>query len=55
MEEEKSNLDPQTVFTLNHSDIPKGVTQCQVHQWRERNEYEIECPICGTCNIIKSR
>ena len=53
MEEEKSNLDPQTVFTLNHSDIPKGTTQCENHTWETLNEHERICHRCNTIQIIK--
>ena len=51
--EEKSSLDPQTVFTIKHSDIPKGVTQCVKHTWVKHSENEIRCPICGTVNIVR--
>ena len=51
---EKDPLDPQTVFTIKHSDIPKGQTQCQVHTWVKHSENEIRCPQCGTVNIVKN-
>lgn len=53
--EEKSSLDPQTVFTINHSDIPKGKTQCKFgeHKWQELNDKEMYCPICESAIIIK--
>lgn len=50
---EEDNLDPQTVFTLNHSDIPKGVSQCENHAWETLNDKEIICRKCNTVNIIK--
>jgi hypothetical protein len=49
---EKDPLDPQTVFTIKHSDIPKGVTQCQVHAWEKLNDNEIICRVCNTVNIV---
>jgi hypothetical protein len=53
MEEEKDPLDPQTVFTIKHSDIPKGITQCIKHEWRKLNDNEIECTKCPTVLIVK--
>jgi hypothetical protein len=50
---EKDPLDPQTVFTIKHSDIPKGVTQCQNHSWEVLNDHEIICKKCNTVNIVK--
>jgi hypothetical protein len=52
--EEKSidPLDPQTVFTIKHSEIPKGITQCQKHEWVKHSENEIRCLKCPTVNII---
>lgn len=52
-EKEIDPLDPKTVFTINHSDIPKGITQCQEHQWETLNEHEIICRKCDTIRIIK--
>lgn len=49
---EKDPLDPQTVFTIKESDIPKGITQCRVHSWRKRNDNELECTKCPTCIIV---
>jgi hypothetical protein len=45
-------LDPQTVFTIKHSDIPKGVTQCENHSWEVLNDHEIICRKCMSVNII---
>jgi len=52
MENENDNLDPQTVFTIKHSDIPKGITQCQKHNWEKLNDNEIICRVCMSANII---
>lgn len=55
MEEEKKDIDeygPKRVFTLNHSDIPKGVTQCTDHKWRKLSENELECTKCPTAVIV---
>jgi len=49
---EKDPLDPQTVFTIKHSDIPKGVIQCEVHTWEVLNDHEIICRKCNTVNIV---
>ena len=51
---EEENIINPTVFKIKHSDIPKGVTQCKSHKWRVRNESEIECPVCGTVNIVNN-
>lgn len=53
--EEKSidPLDPQTVFTIKHSEIPKGITQCKDHVWVDLNENEKKCINCPTAIIIK--
>lgn len=48
----ETNLDPQTVFTIKHSDIPKGVTQCEVHKWQKMNDSELYCPVCQSAIIV---
>ena len=54
MEEEQDELGPKTVFTIKHSDIPKGITQCSMgkHLFKKKNENEVYCPACGTCLIV---
>jgi len=52
-QEEIDPLDPQTVFTIKHSDIPKGVTQCINHTWVKHSENEIRCTQCPTINIVR--
>ena len=51
---EKDPLDPQTVFTIKHSDIPKGVTQCQMkdHDWIKLGDNEVKCTKCDTALIV---
>ena len=49
---EKDPLDPQTVFAIKESDIPKGITQCAKHSWRKRNDNELECTKCPTIIIV---
>jgi hypothetical protein len=51
-EEKQENLDNPTVFTIKHSEIPKGITQCQKHEWVKHSENEIRCLKCPTVNII---
>ena len=53
--EEPDLLSNKTVFTIKHSEIPKGITQCVHHAWIKRNDNEIECTKCPTiliCNPI---
>lgn len=51
---EEENLDFKTVFTIKHSDIPKGITQCAMkkHIWRKVNDNELECAQCPTIIIV---
>jgi hypothetical protein len=49
---EEENLDNPTVFTLKHSEIPKGITQCKNHEWIKLNDHEIKCTKCPTIAII---
>lgn len=46
--EEKDPLDPQTVFTIKHSEIPQGITQCIEHAWIKKNDNELSCTKCPT-------
>lgn len=52
MKEKIDALGPKTVFTIKHSDIPKGITQCAKHVWRKKNEMELDCVNCPTCIIV---
>ena len=49
---EVNKLDPQTVLTVNHSEL-KGVTQCSMekHHWVKLNDNEIRCTKCPTILI----
>ena len=49
---EKDPLDPQTVFTIKHSEIPKGITQCLEHSWIKTGEHELRCAKCPTMAIV---
>lgn len=49
---ELDELGPKTVFTIKHSEIPKGITQCGEHDWRIKNDMELECKNCPTCVIV---
>ncbi len=51
--EEPDLLSNKTVFTIKHSEIPKGVTQCEAgnHAWKRINENELECTNCPTIII----
>jgi len=50
-ENEKDEL-IQEVFRIKHSDIPKGITQCQKHKWEKLNDNEIICRVCMSAAII---
>lgn len=52
-EEKPDELGPKRVFSLNHSEIKKGVTQCEEHEWRKVNEIELECIKCPTIIICE--
>ena len=45
-------LDPQTVFTIKHSEIPQGITQCVKHSWVKHSENELRCTQCPTIIIV---
>lgn len=50
--QEKDELAPKRVFSIKHSEIPKGVTQCVNHYWEKMNDNEIYCPVCQTAAIV---
>lgn len=52
MEEEQDELGPKTVFTIKHSDIPKGTTQCAQHTWRKLSDNELYCGVCQSAIIV---
>lgn len=45
-------LGPKTVFTIKHSDIPKGTTQCVKHTWRKLSDNELYCGVCQSAIIV---
>lgn len=54
-QKEKESIDelgPQRVFAIKHSEIPKGVTQCEKHIWKKLNDMEIACTQCPTALIV---
>ena len=52
-ESQEDEYGPKRVFSIKHSEIPKGVTQCVTHEWRKLNENELECTKCPTAIIVK--
>lgn len=56
--EEVDEFGPKRVFTLNHSEIQKGITQCEDHVWRKEGENELVCTKCPTqiiCELTDKR
>jgi UDP-glucose 6-dehydrogenase len=51
---EEENLDSKTVFTIKHSEIPQGITQCKEHDWVKYSDNEIKCTKCTTINIVNN-
>ena len=51
-ERQEDEFGPKRVFSIKHSEIPKGVTQCVEHKWRKLNENELECTLCPTAIIV---
>jgi len=52
--EETDPFAPKTVFTIKHSEIPKGMTQCEHHQWEKMNDIELYCGVCQSAIIVNS-
>lgn len=50
--EEIDELSNQRVFSIKHSDIPRGITQCKDHSWVKLSENEIKCTNCPTVHIV---
>lgn len=48
MKEEKDELSNQRVFSIKHSDIPRGVTQCTEHSWKKISDTQLDCTKCPT-------
>lgn len=52
MKEEKDEYGPKAVFTIKHSEIPKGRTQCEKHTWRKQGDNELYCGVCQSAIIV---
>ncbi len=51
-ERQEDEYGPKRVFSIKHSEIPKGITQCATHEWRKLNENELECTKCPSVIIV---
>ena len=51
--EEKDELSNKNVFSIKHSEIPKGTTQCVEHKWVKHSNNEIRCIHCPTILIVE--
>ncbi len=51
-EMQEDEFGPKRVFSIKHSEIPKGVTQCVEHKWRKLNKNELECTKCPSVIIV---
>lgn len=52
--EEPDELSNKRVFSIKHSEIPKGITQCENHSWIKLNDNEVKCTKCPTVLIVSS-
>lgn len=50
--EEKDELSNQRVFSIKHSEIPRGITQCEVHSWIKLSDNEVKCTKCPTALLV---
>ena len=49
----KTVYDPEeVVYSIHHSSIPRGTTQCLKHEWVKESFNEIKCKNCPTIAII---
>lgn len=53
-ENQEDEYGPKRVFSIKHSEIPKGVTQCATHKWLKKGITELECTKCPTVIIVNS-
>lgn len=53
-ESQEDEYGPKRVFTIKHSEIPKGITQCVDHKWLKKGENELECTKCPTVIIVNT-
>lgn len=52
--QEPDLLSNKTVFTIKHSEIPQGRTQCIQHSWVKLNDNELHCPVCDSVIITNA-
>ena len=50
--DEESGLGEETISVIKHSEIQKGITQCEDHVWRKEGENELVCTKCPTQIIV---
>ena len=56
--DEESGLGEETISVIKHSEIQKGITQCEDHVWRKEGENELVCTKCPTqiiCELTDKR
>lgn len=56
--DEESGLGEETISVIKHSEIQKGITQCENHVWRKEGENELVCTKCPTkiiCELTDER
>lgn len=56
--DEESGLGEETISVIKHSEIQKGITQCENHVWRKEGENELVCTKCPTkiiCELTDKR
>lgn len=55
-QEDKDELSEKRVFSIKHSEIPKGSSQCEMdkHKFVKHSENEIFCPICQSIYIVEN-
>lgn len=51
--DEESGLGEETISVIRHSEIQKGITQCENHVWRKEGENELVCTKCPTIIICE--
>lgn len=55
-ESKEDKFGPKRVFSIKHSEIPKGVTQCPMekHKLEKKSDNEVYCPSCNTVLIVNT-
>jgi len=51
--DEESGLGEETISVIKHSEIQKGITQCENHVWRKEGENELVCTKCPTAIVCE--